>query len=460
MTEIINKIQLLIEQKSWKSLKEELKDLDPQHIAEVIENLSKDNKIILFRVLSGIAAKETFQLLTYDEQEDIIEGLTAYSQKLTGLLNDLDPDDRTAFFEELPGKVSQRLVEMLSKEEREIAIKLLGYPEDSIGRLMTTEYVAVKPHDTVEHALEHIRKFGRDSETLNVIYVVDDNWKLIDDIRIKEIILASPEQLISDLCDNRFISLNAYDDQEVAVKVFRDWDRVALPVTDNENILLGIVTFDDAMDVAEEEYSEDIQKFGGTEGFDLSYTKTPLFEMVKKRAGWLIVLFFGEMLTASAMGYFENEIASAIVLALFIPLIISSGGNSGSQAASLIIRSLALHELKLANWWYVMKKEIFSGFMLGSVLGIFGFTRIMVWQQANFYDYGEHWIAVGLTIAFSLLLIVMWGILSGSMIPFVLKKIRLDPATASAPFVATLVDVTGIVIYFSVAMIFLNGKLL
>jgi magnesium transporter len=325
---------------------------------------------------------------------------------------------------------------------------------------MTPEYVAVRPYYTIEQALEHIRKFGRDSETLNVVYIVDDNWKLTDDIRIKEIILASPDQTVAELGDNRVISLNAYDDQEVAVKIFRDHDRVALPVTDTDGTLLGIVTVDDVMDVAEEESTEDFQKFGGTEGLDLSYTKTSLPEMVKKRAGWLIVLFIGEMLTASAMGYFDNEIEKAVVLALFVPLIISSGGNSGSQAASLIIRALAIGELKFRNWWYVMRKEIFSGLLLGSILGLIGFVRIFIWQETGLYDYGEYWLWVGLSVSVSLVFIVLWGTLSGSMIPLMLKKIGLDPATASAPFVATLVDVTGLIIYFSIAAVFLSGKLL
>jgi magnesium transporter len=325
---------------------------------------------------------------------------------------------------------------------------------------MTPEYVAVKPYFTVEQALEHIRKYGHDSETLNVIYIVDDRWNLIDDIRIKEIILASPTQKISELTDNRFVALNAYDDQETAVKAFADNDRVALPVIGGDGTLLGIVTVDDVMDVAVEEHTEDFQKFGGTEGLDLSYTKTSLLEMVKKRAGWLIVLFLGEMLTASAMGYFDGEIAKAVVLALFVPLIISSGGNSGSQAASLIIRSLALQELTIKSWWYVMRKEIFSGLLLGSILGMIGFIRIFIWQHAGFYNYGEYWVWIAITVSISLIFVVLWGTLSGSMIPLLLKKIGLDPATASAPFVATLVDVTGLIIYFSVALFFLTGKLL
>jgi magnesium transporter len=460
MNELRIHIEELIKSKSWKIVKNEVGNLEPHQVAEIIESLSKSDRIILFRLLPRELAKEAFQHLSHNEQEDIIEGLAANVEKLASLLNDLDPDDRTAFFEELPGEVSQRLMQMLSKEERDITTQLLGYPKDSIGRLMTPEYVAVRPYFTVQQALDHIRRFGRDSETLNVIYIVDDRWKLIDDIRIKEIILASPEQLISELGDNRFISLNAYADQEVAVKVFADHDRLALPVTDTDGTLLGIVTVDDVMDVQEEESTEDFQKFGGTDGLDLSYTKTSLFEMVKKRAGWLVILFLSEMLTASAMGHFDAEISKAVVLALFVPLIISSGGNSGSQAASLIIRSLALNELKLKNWWYVMRKEILSGLLLGAILGIIGFIRIFIWQETGLYDYGEYWFWIAISVSISLIFIVLWGTLSGSMIPFILKRIGLDPATASAPFVATLVDVTGLIIYFSIAAVFLSGKLL
>ena len=460
MSEIVTLLQELIKARSWKLVKQELNTLEPVYAARIIEELPKPDQIVVFRLLSRLAAKETFAYLPVREQKSIAEELAANVGQMTSLLNDLDPDDRTAFFEELPGEVSQRLVQMLSAGEREIATQLLGYPKDSIGRLMTPEYVAVRPSFTVQQALEHIRKFGRDSETLNVIYVVDNQWKLLDDIRIKEIILASPEQSIAELCDNRVVSLGAYDDQEVAVKLFQDHDRVALPVTDTDGTLVGIVTVDDVMDVAEEEHTEDFQKFGGTEGLDLSYTRTPLLEMVRKRAGWLVILFLSEMLTASAMGHFDDEIAKAVVLALFVPLIISSGGNSGSQAASLIIRSLALGELKVKNWWYVMRKEVCSGLLLGALLGAIGFVRIFIWQHLGLYDYGEYWLWVGLSVSVSLVFIVLWGTLSGSMIPFLLNRVGLDPATASAPFVATLVDVTGLIIYFTIAALFLSGKLL
>ena len=458
--EIKNHFLQLIEEKSWKVAKQELANFEYFEIAEIIGALQKSDQIILFRLLSRTQAKEVFQHLSPEDQEDIIGSLATNVSKLSTLLNDLDPDDRTAFFEELPGTMSQRLMQIMSKEEREIAKKLLGYPEDSIGRLMTPEYVAIKPHYTVQQALENIRKFGHNSETLNVIYIVDNEWKLIDDIKIREIILAPPDKIVSELSDNRFVSFSAYDDQEVAIKVFADHDRVALPVTASDGTLLGIVTVDDVMDVQEQESTEDFQKFGGTEGLDLAYTKTSLLEMVKKRSGWLIILFFGQLLTASAMTYFEEALEKALMLALFIPLIISSGGNSGSQAASIIIRSLALGELQLKSWWYVMRKEIFSGLILGSILGLVGFFRIFVWQKTGLYDYGEFWIWITATVSISLVFIVLWGTLAGSMIPFLLKKLRLDPATASAPFVATLVDVTGLVIYFSVAVMLLTGKLL
>ena len=460
MNEFGNHLQQLFDAHDWKTLKQETRHLDYIQLAEIIENLSLQNRVVLFRIVPQKLAKDTFQHLSPDIQESLIEGLAANAKELSALLNDLDPDDRTALFEELPGNVSQRLMHLLSAEEREITSRLLGYPEDSIGRLMTPEFVAVRPQFTIHQTLEHIRKFGRDSETLDVIYIVDDQWVLRGELRIKEILLASPEHSVSELCkDHRFVALNAYDDQETAAKAFKDYNRVALPVICTDGTLLGIVTVDDVLDVVEEEHTEDFHKFGGTAEL-ASYIRTPLLEMVKKRAGWLVVLFLGEMLTASAMTHYDDEIGQAVVLALFVPLIISSGGNSGSQAASLIIRSLALEELKLKNWWYVMRRELLSGLLLGIALGSIAFVRILFWQKLGFYDYGAYWPWVGLSVAISLICIVTWGTLSGSMIPLVLKRIGMDPATASAPLVATLVDVTGIIIYFSIALLFLSGKLL
>jgi magnesium transporter len=325
--------------------------------------------------------------------------------------------------------------------------------------LMTPDYLAVKPHWTINQVLTYIRKYGKDSETLNVIYVVDDKGYFLDDIRVRELLLASPEAKVSDIMDKNYVALNAMDDQEVAVNIFSKHNRVALPVIDSHGFLVGIVTIDDILDVAKEEDTEDIQKLGGMEALEEPYLEVPIMGMFKKRVGWLTLLFLGEMLTASAMGFFEKEIARAVILSLFIPLIISSGGNSGSQAATLIIRAMALGEVSLKDWWRVMRREIISGLLLGVILGILGFARIAIWSTFSDF-YGEHWVLIGLTVAFSLIGVVLWGTLTGSMFPLILKRFGFDPATSSAPFVATMVDVTGLILYFSIAVLILSGTLL
>lgn len=452
-------IQALIRERDFTTLRNFLLDWHPAEIGALIEALPSQEDVVVFRLLPKDLAARTFEQLSSVKQQDLVDSLARDHQFLARLLNDLSPDDRTAFLEELPGSITHELVRLLSPEERRVALTLLGYPPESIGRLMTPDYVAVRPDWSVAEALDHIRGYGKDSETLNVIYVVSENNELIDDLRIREIVLAPPDKLISDLMDRHFIALKATNDRETAVDVFRTYDRVALPVTDTTGILIGIVTVDDVLDVAQEEATEDIQKIGGSEPLDEPYLNTSLVALVKKRARWLVVLFLGEMLTASAMGYFEDEIARAIVLALFVPLIISSGGNSGSQAATLIIRALAVGEVKIADWWRVMRREIMSGLFLGTILGVIGVLRVTVWQQV-FHLYGAHWLLVALTVGVSLIGVVLWGTIAGSMLPFVLKKIGADPAASSAPFVATLVDVTGLAIYFSVAALILSGTLL
>ncbi|HWB94036.1 MAG TPA: magnesium transporter, partial [Puia sp.] len=327
------------------------------------------------------------------------------------------------------------------------------------GRLMTPDYIAVEKDWTVGEVIDHIREVGKDSETIDVIYVVDEKGVFIDDIRIREIILANPEKRIEDVIDNRYIALNVNDDQEVASEAFKMNNRVALPVLDNNKILLGIVTIDDVLWLATEEFTEDIQKIGGTEALDEPYLEIPLVKLFKKRVVWLVVLFLSEMLTATAMGYFEDEIAKAVVLALFVPLIISSGGNSGSQASTLIIQAMALGEITITDWFRVIRRELLSGLLLGTVLGIIGFTRVVLWNQI-FHTYGEHTGLIASTVGISLIGVVLWGTIAGSMLPIVLKKFGADPATSSAPFVATLVDVTGLVIYFSVAFLIMRGVLL
>ena len=312
----------------------------------------------------------------------------------------------------------------------------------------------------MQEVFDYIKKYGRNSETVNVIYVTDDSGALIDDIRMREFLFVDNDKKVSDIMDNKYISLQVDDKQKDVIDIFRSNNRFALPVVDKKNVLIGIVTIDDVLRLAEEETTREIQKIGGSEALDEPYTQISFKNLIKKRAVWLIILFLGEMLTATAMGYFEGEINKAVVLALFIPLIISSGGNSGSQASSLIIRAMALGEIKFKDWWYVMRKEVFSGLTLGTILGIVGFLRILIWQQFHLHDYGEHWLLIGFTVGFALLGVVLWGTLSGSMLPIILKKLGADPAASSAPFVATLVDVTGLVIYFTVAFMILKGTLL
>ncbi|HTQ27131.1 MAG TPA: magnesium transporter [Puia sp.] len=412
----------------------------------------------LFQHLDVKSAARAFKFLRRKKQEDIIKSLP--DEKAAELLNALQPDDRTAFLSLLPGNAVKELLKILSPEARAETLELLGYPEGSVGRLMTPDYVAVKKDDTVKQVLDTIKKLGQATETLNFLFVIDDTGVLIDDINIKEFLVVEPETRVEQIMDNQFISLKVTHPQKEAIAVFRNNSRFALPVTNDNGVLLGIVTLDDVLRLAEKENTREIQKIGGSEALDEPYTTISFTNLVRKRAGWLVILFLGEMLTATAMGYFEGEISKAVVLALFIPLIISSGGNSGSQASSIIIRSMALGEIGFRDWFYVIRKELFSGLLLGTVLGIVGFLRIFLWQQLNLYNYGQHWLLVAFTVFFALIGVVMWGTISGSMLPLVLKKLGADPAASSAPFVATLVDVTGLVIYFSVAFIIMRGTLL
>ncbi len=433
-------------------------DMHPADIAEAISEMKRKQRNLEFLKLSPDLKVEVFSFLDINIQEEIVHSMT--QEDYADVLNNLEPDDRTELLENFPDELIKYSINLLNDTEKQIALNLIGYKEDSIARLMTPLYIQTKANRTVKQVLQHIKKYGKKAETLNYIYVVDDNNKLIDDLKLGELVLADEDTLISELSDNNFVSITSTTPMEEAFDIFEKYDRSALPIITEKGVLVGIVTFDDILDKIKERDTEDIQKFGGMEELDLSYTHTPLFELVRKRAGWLIILFLGEMLTASAMGYFDEEIEKAVVLALFVPLIISSGGNSGSQAASLVIRAMALGELKLNDWWYVMRKELASGVMLGGLLGTIGFIRILIWQEAGIYDYGEHWVYVALSVSVSLLFIVLWGTLSGSLIPFVLRKFGMDPATASAPFVATLVDVSGLIIYFSIAAMFLTGKIL
>jgi magnesium transporter len=452
-------IRHLLDERELFKLKDALKGFQPSELAELIEGEDdSDRQAILFRVLPLHTATQTFELLDLSTQRHFLENLA--SDKMVEVLNEMAPDDRTELLEFLPSDLVRELILQLSESERRVTLELLGYPEYSVGRLMTPDYIAVRQEWTVAQVLTYVREHGRRAETLNVLYVTDEKGVLLDDIRIHEILLAAPTTLVRDLMDRRYISLQVMQDQEEALELFEKYDRVALPVVNQQGVLFGIVTVDDMLDVRAEEDTEDIQKLGGSQALEEPYLDTPLMTMVRKRVGWLIVLFLGELLTATAMGYFEGEIAKAVVLATFIPLIISSGGNAGSQATSLIIRGMSLGEFSPSDWWLVLRRELASGVMLGLALAIVGFMRIGLWEVISPATYGPHWMAIGFAVSSSVLGIVLWGTLAGSMLPLLLRRLGLDPATASAPFVATLVDVTGLVIYFTFALIFLRGTLL
>ena len=429
----------------------------PIELADFIADQSTNNQFLVFNTLSPEKAVLTFEYLPFPTQKLFLEKLP--QERSVTLLNSLSPDDRTALLEELPAELVTTVLKHLSPEERALSIRLLGYPKNSVGRLMTPDYMTIKLDWTVQEVLDHIRKEGHDSETLNVVYAVNDEGVLLDDFRIREFLLNPLDTVIKNIADHKFVALHATDTAESAIRQFRKHGRSALPVIDQKGILLGIVTIDDIMNLSVEEDTEDIQKGGGLEALKEPYMMTPLMTLIQKRLGWLVILFLGELFTASAMGYFEDELSKAVVLALFLPLIISSGGNAGSQASTLIVRALALGEVTLVDWWRIMRKEILSGLLLGLALGLIGFFRVSLWGYI-FPIYGEHWLLVAFTIFFSLIGVVLWGTIAGSMLPLLLTRCGVDPATSSAPFVATLVDVTGLIIYFNIALIVLSGTLL
>jgi magnesium transporter len=457
MAEIVVDLASLIRRGDFAKLQQELVRWRPNELAAALSELRPDDQVIAFRILPRRLAASVFEYMSAEAQAALVKAMG--QEDVAGLLNHMSPDDRTWFLSELPANVTKQLLALLTPEERAEAVTLLGYQPGTVGRLMTPHYIAVKEDWTVQQVLDYVREHGQDSETLNVIYVVDHAGVLIDDIRIREFLVVPLTKLVSALMDRRYVALKATDTQESAVEVFRREDRSALPVTDTAGVLIGIVTVDDALDVAQETATREFQLFGGSEALDQPYLQISIARMIRKRAGWLVFLFLGEMLTATAMGFFEKEIARAVVLALFVPLIISSGGNSGSQASTLVIRALAVGDLRLADLWRVIRRELLAGLALGCILGAIGFLRISIWSAfSNLY--GAHWLLVALTVGFALVGVVLWGSLVGSVLPFVLRKLGFDPATSSAPFVATLVDVTGLIIYFSVGFVILRGTLL
>jgi magnesium transporter len=462
---LIPEIRSLIEARDFAGLREIFRDWPRADVAEVILDLPEDDRVIIFRVLPAALAADVFEYLDLDAQQSLLHCMA--HEQVVAILNEMSPDDRTALLEEMPSAAARQLIQLLTPEERRVARALLGYPEGSVGRLMTPDFVAVRGNWTVKEVLDYVREHGQDSETLNFIYVVDERGKLIDDLRIRNFLLCPLNTRVDEIMDRSFVHLTVNETQEEALNIFRKYDRAALAVVDSNGVLVGIVTQDDMLDVAEEEATEDIQKIGGMEALDEPYMRISLWRMVRKRAGWLIILFLGEMLTATAMANYQDELAKALVLALFLPLIISSGGNSGSQASTLMIRAMALGEVTLRDWWHVMRRELQAGLSLGVILGIIGTVRVAFWAMVDKKYlhhqppvYGPHWPLVALTVGIALVGVVLWGTLSGSMLPFLLRRVGADPATSSAPFVATLVDVTGLVIYFSIALVIMRGAML
>lgn len=453
----VAEVQALIADRELHVLRDALVDCAPVEIAELFDSLSDEERVLIFRILPREIAAEIFSELDVDLQRTILSGLG--DRQTARLLDEMAADDRTALLEEIPAEAARQLLALLPKEERDVALTLLGYPEGSVGRLMSPDFLTIHEDWKVREVLDHIRAHGQESDSLDTLYVVDSKGILVDEVAVKNLLLASLDDEVVSLMNYKFEALQVTADQEQAVELFKKYNRPTLPVVDSQGMLLGIVTVDDILDVQEEEVTEDIQKLGGSEALEDAYIRTPVATLIRKRAGWLIVLFVGEMFTASAMSHFEDEIQKAVVLALFVPLIISSGGNSGSQASTLVIRALAVGEIRTRDWFQILRRELIAGGTLGAILGLVGFLRVVLWSQFSSV-YGPHWLALAFTVFFALMGVVTLGTVAGSMLPLALKRLRLDPATSSAPFVATLVDVAGLVLYFTVAMLLLSGRML
>lgn len=455
---ILPEVRELIAANQLREIRQSLEDWHEVDLADLLEALEKpEERLTFFRAWERDEALALFEELEDEVKAGLLEDLT-HRERLW-LVNAMSPDERADLFAEIEPEERPKLMALLSPKARAEIHRLLEYPPDTAGGLMTTAYVAVRQDITCEEATAIVRKAAETAETIYTVYVITDTGVLVGVISLKTLILSRAGTPVSEAMETAVISVNVREDQEDVAYRLRTYDLTAIPVVDNEGHLMGIVTVDDVLDVIREESTEDIQKFGGMEALDEPYPKIAFGRMVKKRASWLSALFIGEMLTATAMAYFETEIARAVILALFVPLIISSGGNSGSQASTLVIRAMALGEVTLRDWWRIITRELATGVALGTILGTIGFLRIIIWQAVR-PIYGTHFLLVASTVFCSLIGVVTFGTFAGSLLPFILRKLGFDPASASAPFVATLVDVTGIVIYFTVASLILSGTLL
>jgi magnesium transporter len=445
-------IESLIASRHWAALREEVRDIPEPDLADLLLELSKPERALLFRALPRERSAGVFAHLETDQQEALLHDLT--DEETRRLLADLHPDDRTALLEELPGQVTQQMLNLLSPEDLREARALLGYPEESVGRLMTPDYVAVRAHWTVDQALRQVRRKGELAETINRVFVVDEDWRLLDDIELRRLILAEPEEPVESVMDHTFTAVPAYEDREEAVRIIRRYDQSVLPVVDSAGVLLGIVTVDDLLDVAEEEATEDFHKLGGVAALEYPYLSTRISELTKKRIGWLAILFAAGLGTAAAMAHFEAAIEQLPLLAIFVPLIIATGGNSGFQAATVMTRAMALREVEPRHWAKVFGREITGGLLLGSLLALLGFvmaTGVGLWMYRDLPGTLGPALDVGTAVALSVLSVVLFGNMVGSMLPFLLQRFGFDPATSSTPFVATIADIVGLLLYFTIA---------
>jgi len=449
-------VRELVNEKRYAELRRALQELDPVDVAEVLDHLEDNEAAIAFRMLAREPAGDAFSHLEHDKQERLIRELGA--DGALRVVEAMEPDDRAELLDELPSEVATRLIGAMSPENRRITQEILGYPAESVGRLMTPDYVRVRPAWTIAQALDHLRRYGKDAETVHWVYVIDERGRLVDDLHIRSLLLANPEATIASLMDNTFISLSVTDDREEAVRMMARYDRTALPVTDSRGHLVGIVTADDVADVAEMEATEDIQKLAGVQALGEPYTSISLWDMVRKRGLGLCLLFPAQVLTVAVLAFFEPTISEIVLLALFVPLIISSGGNTGTQASSLLIRAIALDEVDPKDWWTVLRKELLTGVALGVILGVLGAITVFVYMLIRPGTEGEPpltWLAIGLAVV----AIAVWAVTLGSMFPLVLRRMGFDPATISSPLVATVMDVTGLLIYFAVALVVLRGAM-
>ncbi len=451
-------VEELIQQGRFEELREALHLVPPADVADILAALDPKQTAVGFRFLQRDDAAEVFSYLTPEKQEELIKELGAEAS--VGIIEEMSADDRARLIDELPGAVAQRIVASLSPETRKITQAILGYPHGTVGRLMTPDYVTIRPHWTIAQALDHIRRNGRDAETVNVVYVVDNDGRLIDDMRLRQILFADPGQSVESIMTRAFTSLRADEPQEAAVTAMNRYDRVALPVVDSRGVLVGIVTVDDVADIAQAEATEDIQKLGGVGALEAPYIETGHIEMFRKRGVWLSILFVGQTITIVVLGSFQDQIEKAAVLAVFMPLVISCGGNSGSQAATLVTRALALGEITSADWFRIVSREIVTASMLAGTLGLLGLACVAFFTNFIGTPVTNHPLMLGTTVGVAITGVVLWGTLLGSLLPIFLKRSGFDPATASSPMVATLMDASGTLIYLGVAILVLTGSIL